>query len=276
MTCNRSIILFLLFYSAVGVALAGRDKIGFYRSKGLYKQGAAHCLALMNKTKDQDERKKLLLELAACYQFNTRDHTYAQAVKIYRQFISEYPKEPLCAKAYFNIGRCYDAFSTERNHDIRQAREAYRNSYERYSGSQWADQAYFWHANSFIYKLNQETAIKAVKMLEEFLKRYPKSFLKGVVHSQLSELNCAWLNNFKAAVTHSEAALACGIQDINLKRLHIYRLGYLYQFKLKDNKKAIKWYQRLLADSPTKSDPNYFVAEKCLKELMLKRGNAKQ
>ena len=270
MNYYRYSIFLLVFYLAVGAVWATEKPIGFYRSKGLYKQGAAHCQKLLKKAESPKARKKLLLELAACYQFNTRDHTYQRAVDICRQFILEYPNDLLCAKAYFNIGRCYDVFTVEREKDIEKARKAYKTCYGKYPNSQWADQAFFWYANSFLYHLNPRTAKTGEKLFKEFLKRYPKSFLTGVVYSQLSELYCTWLNNYKAAVKHSKMALQCGIQDVNLRRLHLYQLGYLYQFKLKDNKNAVKWYKQLMKESPTKSDPNYFVAQKRIKELTAK------
>ncbi len=270
MSYCRCCALFLIFYLTAGMISASEKPIGFYRSQGLYKQGAAHCRKLLDKTADPVARKKLLLELAACYQFNTREHSYREAVEISRQFIKEYPDDPMCAKAYFNIGRCYDAFTVEREKDIEKARKAYRMCYEKYPESQWADQAYFWHANSYLYHLTPRSAATGVNMFKKFLKRYPDSFLTGVVHSQLSELYCAWLKNYQAAVKHSEAALNYGIQYVNVRRLHLYRLAYLYQFKLKDAKNAVKWYKQLMKESPTKSDPNYFVAAKRVKELTVK------
>ncbi|MCF7853213.1 MAG: tetratricopeptide repeat protein [Candidatus Pacebacteria bacterium] len=210
---------------------------------------------------------KLLMELAACYQFDTRAHTYEQAVQVYEQFIQNFPDNPLCAKAYFNIGRCYDAFTLEREKDIQKARTAYRACYESYPDSQWADQAYFWHANSYIYKLTPRTAETAAKMLETFLQNYPRSLLTAVAHSQLSELYCAWLNDHRASIRHSEAALDHGIRDTNIRRLHLYRLGYLYQFKMNDAANAIRWYKKLMDESPMQSDPNYFAAKKRVEEL---------
>jgi outer membrane protein assembly factor BamD (BamD/ComL family) len=254
---------------------ATEPTLGFYRSKGLYVQGTNHCLKLLNKTQKNEERKKIMLELAACYQFNTRDHTYLEAVETYKKFIKDFPDDPLCAKVFFNIGRCYDAFTMNRKRDIVKARAAYKTCYEKYPSSQWADQAYFWNANSYIYKLTPKTAKVSVGLFKQFLKLFPNSFLTGVVHSQLSELNCAWLNNYALAVKHSEAALKYGIQDVNLRRLHLYRIGYLYQFKLGNNKQALKWYKILVADSPMKSDPNYFVAIKRIRELQPITGGGK-
>jgi tetratricopeptide (TPR) repeat protein len=263
--------LMLIIFCFITFAVSATEKgLGFYRSKGLYIQGAAHCQKSLKNTQNIEEKKKIFLELAACYQFNTRDHTYRKAVEVYRQFIQKYRGDPLCAKAYFNIGRCYDAFTVERQQDIEKARKAYKACYEKYPASQWGHQAFFWHANSYLYHLTPKTATTGEKTLKEFLRRYPKSFLRGVVNSQLSELYCTWLNNYKAAVKHSLAALKYGIQDVKLRRLHLYRLAYLYQFKLKDDQNALKWYGKLTAESPSKSDPNYFVAKKRIKKLMSK------
>ena len=268
MICFRYKVLCVIFFlTSVALLMAVDKPIGFYRFNGLYLQGAKRCQELLAQSQSPTMRKKLLFELAACYQFNTRERAYRKAIAIYRQFIEEFPQDPLCAKAYFNIGRCYDVFTTEREKDIEQARQAYQTCYENYKRSLWADQAFFWYANSFIYRLNPQSAASGVKIFKEFLEHFPNSFLRGVAHSQLSELYCAWLNNYQAAVKHSELALRQGIQDINLRRLHLYRLGYLYQFKLKDNENAVKWYKKLIAESPTKSDPNYFVAAMRIKEL---------
>ncbi len=243
------------------------ENVSLFRTKGAYRKGAAVCRKLLDGPVSGGKRLDLMFELAACYQFDTRNHAYPQAVAVYEKIIREFPGDPLCAKAYFNIGRCYDALSVEREKDITRAREAYKNCYEKFSGSLWAQQAYFWHANSYIYQLTPETAKVSAGMFEAFLKKYPDSMLAGVVHSQLSELYCAWLDNFRTAVKHSEAALAHGIRDANLRQLHLYRLGYLCQFKLNDKSKALKWYRQLMAESPAKSDPNYFVAAKRVKEL---------
>ena len=275
MSCYRFYLYLLVFVLSSTAFGAKPETLGYFRSKGLYVQGVAHCKDTLKRTRKTTKRKIVLLELAACYQFNTRDHTYPEAVKVYRQFLNEFSQDALAGKAYFNIGRCYDAFTMNWEQDIEKARIAYKNCYEKYPESFWADQAYFWYANSFIHKLTPELAAKAAKIFEEFLKRYPESFLCGVVHSQLSELYCAWLKNYKESIRHSEAALACGIRDIKLKRLHFYRLGYLYQFKLKDNKNAVKWYRCLMENSPTKADPNYFVAEKRIKELTEEQGKIK-
>jgi tetratricopeptide (TPR) repeat protein len=273
--CYPFNVVLLTFLFVTGLAASEKKSPEFYRSKGLYAQGAEYCQTLLDKTQNPQKRKKLLIDMAACYQFNTRDHTYQKAVDVYRQFINKYPDDPLCAKAYFNIGRCYDAFTLQRKKDIGKAREAYKTCYGKYPGNQWADQAYFWHANSYIYKLTAKSATISAGMFEQLLKRYPKSFLTGVVHSQLSELYCAWLNKYKLAVEHSEAALQYGIQSINVKRQQLYRLGYLYQFKLHDNQQAVKWYKKLVAASPTKSDPNYFVAKKRIRELQRDTGGEK-
>ncbi|MBL4700247.1 MAG: tetratricopeptide repeat protein [Phycisphaeraceae bacterium] len=247
----------------------------YYRSKELYNQGAAHCQKLLLKTTDKQKRKEILIELAACYHFNTRDQTYQEAVETYQQLIKEYPSDPLCARFYFYIGRCYDAFSRNRPQDIDKAHKAYRACFEKYPESQWADQAYLWLANSYIFKSSIKNAKMSAETFEGFLKRYPKSMLVGIAHSQLSELYCAWLKDYVATVKHSEAALAWGIENVNLRRLHLYRLGYVYQYKLNNIPKSLQWYKQLITESPTQSDPNYFVVVKRVRELEAELEGAK-
>ena len=242
------------------------EKATDLRAKGNNSKAETACLSLLKSAKLDDALKKAaLLELAACRQFDKGSNRCAKAAESYREFLKLWPDDPLAAKAHFNLARCLELASEGSN--VEEARNHYQIVYGEFPGSIWADQAYFWEAMSHSNSLNKETAAKTVEMLKDFDSKFPSSPLKGVSAAELSELACSYLDDIDLAIESGLKALSFGLQSQELKSRILYRLAYLYQFKKGDLAKAAKYYQELVDSSPTKSDPNYFVALKRMEEF---------
>ncbi|MBU0714776.1 MAG: tetratricopeptide repeat protein [Verrucomicrobia bacterium] len=257
-------LLAALVFLAGNTGLSAEDglaKIHKLRKQGEYAQAAKECRRqLERKSLDEAERKNLMLELAADYQFDSQVNRSAEAGEAYLNFLNLWPDDPLAAQAHFNLARCLEFIGNNREHDLDEARMHYRTVYEKFPGSIWADQAYFWLAMSYSKELNKETAAATVERLKDFDQRFPNSALKAVVAAELSEFACAYLDDYDMAIESGLKAMNYGIRSHNMKATLRYRLAYLYQFKKGNPENALKWYREIVDASPTKSDYNYFVA----------------
>ena len=276
-TCLALLAALVLLAGNTGLSAEdGLAKIRKLRKQGEYAPAAKECARLLeSKSLDAAERKDLMLELAADYQFDSRVNRSAAAGEAYRNFLNLWPADPLAAQAHFNLARCLEFIGNNRARDLEAARTHYRTVYEKFPGSIWADQAYFWLAMSYSAELNKETAAATVARLKDFDQRFPNSALKAAVAAELSDLACAYLDDYDMAIESGLKAMNYGIRSQNIKQALRYRLAYLYQFKKGNPGNALKWYQAIVDASPTKSDPNYFVALERIGELEGKLKGAK-
>jgi len=247
------------------------EEVQKLRKQGEYARAAKHCKNILEQNEiPETQRKILTLELAACYQFDTRKSQTDAAIEVYKKFLENWEADPLAAKANFNLARCLEFTGKRKKRYLEDARCHYKIVYEKFPDSLWADQSYFWEAMSYAVPLNPETAADTVKRLQKFEERFPESILRAVVFSEISELSCTYLEDYDLAIASGIRALELGLGSPGLCGKIRYRLAYLYQYKKADLRNALKWYKELVAASPMKSDPNYFVAEERISAIINK------
>ncbi len=189
-----------------------------------------------------------------------------EARKLYMVLADKYPDSPCASRALLNVGRIdelRDFYQDKINLDS--ARACYRKVAEKYSKDPIVSEAVLRLAQSYTNTFKKEDIAEGIKIMQDWIKGHPKDPLAGLMYLLMGDLNFYPLENYKAAVENY-------IRADELKSLEPGQEGYIYwriavlaHKKLNDKVTAVKFYTKIIKDTPTFSKG--YQSQLALKEL---------
>jgi tetratricopeptide (TPR) repeat protein len=189
-----------------------------------------------------------------------------EARKLYLLLGDKYSTVPCAARALMNAGRIDELRDYYQDKiDLDSARKLYRKVIEKYKNEPIVSEAVLRLAQSYTNTFKKEEILEGIKIMQDWLKDHPNDPLAGLMHLLMADMNYYPLLNYKQAVTDYIRADELKSLEPGQEGYAYWRIALLAQKKLNDKSIAVKYYTKIIKDTPT--FVKGYQAQLALKEL---------
>lgn len=176
----------------------------------------------------------------------------AEAVDAFRQVAEQAPGSRFAARATLNLGRIAELVDfVDDRPDLEEARRRYQAVIERWGAEEIAGEAALRLAAAWIQTYREDDIATGLAGLERWVAEHPADPWRGAQLQYLGDVHFGIRKDHARALDRYEAADAAGIADRNGKGALWWRMAQLAERELKDPRRAIRWYTRVVTDAPT-------------------------
>jgi len=215
-----------------------------------------------------EEWIQMTFATAVCYEHQTppSKETVQESRRLFWLLAEKYPRHACAARALLNVARIDEL----RNYyldriDLESARKLYQKVTATYPGTLEASEAVLRLAQSYTNTFNKPDVETGVKILEDWLRDHPKDPLAGIMSLLLGDV-------YFYPLAEYDKCVKAYMRADELKSLEPGKEGYTYwriarvaQDKLKNKDIAVKYYTKIIMDTPTFAKG--FQSQLALKEL---------
>jgi tetratricopeptide (TPR) repeat protein len=207
------------------------------------------------------ERTQALFGLGINFSYSVHPEQH-KAKQYFLQLVDDYPQNPAAPWAIIELA-CLQG--TDTLQERQNARKHYYNILKKYPLSTSIHEAALRLASTYFYEIEPELNSNAVKVLEEHLKKYPDNPLASTMRFRLvywyEEVN----RNYEKGLEHALVLGELKMADPYRWPMQYWNIAQMYRIKFKKPAEAIKWYQKIIDESPR--DYLVYAAKQFVKEL---------